>query len=266
MLFLFLLTRPSRGATATDLSESPRLKISTHTPLAGRDVVVIIPFVINFLFLLTRPSRGATPSAVGASCNIHISTHTPLAGRDRSVLRPLPHPQISTHTPLAGRDVVVIIPFVINFLFLLTRPSRGATPSAVGASCNIHISTHTPLAGRDVCHYSASSSARNFYSHAPRGARLLTAIVTDYTGDFYSHAPRGARRGLSPSMFLSVLISTHTPLAGRDGTFTVHVPVSINFYSHAPRGARLKSGRGGFTLWKISTHTPLAGRDSSEHC
>ena len=58
--------------------------ISTHTPLAGRDVV------FNAVLQLRR-----------------ISTHTPLAGRDLPAyflkLRQL---YISTHTPLAGRDPI----------------------------------------------------------------------------------------------------------------------------------------------------------------
>ena len=62
-------------------------RISTHTPLAGRDEA-------NARYLE----------------KLSISTHTPLAGRDRSLfLLPL-NLLISTHTPLAGRDVTVSYP------------------------------------------------------------------------------------------------------------------------------------------------------------
>ena len=58
---LFLLTRPSRDVTNT-LTAAPLItKISTHTPLAGRDCAV-----------RWKPSVNV------------ISTHTPLAGRDPS--------------------------------------------------------------------------------------------------------------------------------------------------------------------------------------
>ena len=78
-------------------------------------------------------------------------------------------------------------------------------------------------------------------------------------------------------------ISTHTPLAGRDGSVLDNLPVESYFYSHAPCGARQKPDTRGrlqntFLLTRplrgatdfrtgfcsggyISTHTPLAGRD-----
>ena len=55
----FLLTRPSRGATAPFAVAASDVPISTHTPLAGRDYSYAVGY---FLF--------------------SISTHTPLAGRD----------------------------------------------------------------------------------------------------------------------------------------------------------------------------------------
>ena len=78
---IFLLTRPSRGATKIKYLADIKKLISTHTPLAGRD---------RF-----RTESGETLS---------ISTHTPLAGRDRTGSIPEKFSQISTHTPLAGRD------------------------------------------------------------------------------------------------------------------------------------------------------------------
>ena len=59
-----------------------RRRISTHTPLAGRDVFRIrcIPFPPEFL--LTRPLRDVTKEVGRADMQELISTHTPLAGRD----------------------------------------------------------------------------------------------------------------------------------------------------------------------------------------
>ena len=213
--------------------------------------------------------------------------------------------RISTHTPLAGRD------------------------SICRMYCSIlSISTHTPLAGRDDMDAYEHSERCDFYSHAPRGARLFVSQPSAYQTDFYSHAPRGARllsgslpptygtflltrpsrgaTGLQSNTPARSLISTHTPLAGRDRMakrilheichFYSHAPrgarhlyddfmaLDTNFYSHAPRGARLplvmpltaelqflltRPSRGATkntvnnsAAFRISTHTPLAGRDN----
>ena len=97
---------------------------------------------------------------------------------------------ISTHTPLAGRDVII------------------GTDSETNS-----ISTHTPLAGRDPGMFERAQIHEDFYSHAPRGARLNIAEYYWKTHNFYSHAPRGARLG-----------------------FLQQRKRKQNFYSHAPRG------------------------------
>ena len=125
------------------------MKISTHTPLAGRneDNDEYNEFV-------------------------DISTHTPLAGRNIVVIVFDAVVVISTHTPLAGRNAAEVIGWMVTgdfyshaprgaqqwnkantvliTLFLLTRPSRGATFVA----------------------FNFNFVEYNFYSHAPRGAQL----------------------------------------------------------------------------------------------
>ena len=126
--------------------------ISTHAPLAGRDMLVSawiagstdfnprapcgarhagkLIDVLRFVFQPTRPLRGATADdALARLRAMNISTHAPLAGRDRLRQDLLPPAvRISTHAPLAGRDGegarVALEPF--------------------------RISTHAPLAGRDL--------------------------------------------------------------------------------------------------------------------
>ena len=56
----FLLTRLSRGATPAQENCSPSGTISTHAPLARRDVILCTPYNKILEFLLTRLSRGAT--------------------------------------------------------------------------------------------------------------------------------------------------------------------------------------------------------------
>ena len=87
----FLLTRPSRDVTAAPGTCVLSDRISTHTPLAGRD-----PTGQKIIF------RG-----------LDISTHTPLAGRDRLCVGCLSGLCISTHTPLAGRDLLTMRPRTI---------------------------------------------------------------------------------------------------------------------------------------------------------
>ena len=77
--------------------------------------------------------------------------------------------------------------------FLLTRPSRGATYSEGEFNHGDLISTHTPLAGRDAADREALGVRENFYSHAPRGARL-DATMQSYFGMLFllTRPSRGA--------------------------------------------------------------------------
>ena len=59
--------------------------------------------------------------------------------------------------------------------------------------------------------------------------------------NFYSHAPRGARHSTLTIDDVLAMISTHTPLAGRDTPGNRDRSTLHNFYSHAPRGARQRS-------------------------
>ena len=165
--------------------------ISTHTPLAGRDVLLC-------LYAGLRRISTHTPLAGRDFDNFHykslnsISTHTPLAGRDPASLGKkkkrsgfqLTRPSrgvtymevikasmtpISTHTPLAGRDHVMVLTDTPP-LFQLTRPSRGVTEYNVPQLLAPSISTHTPLAGRDTYNHLLFLEILNFNSHAPRGA------------------------------------------------------------------------------------------------
>ena len=83
-LTLFQPTRPLRGATlAQPERQTVDLSISTHAPLAGRD--------------MSRPalSSGISYFNPRAPCGARPTTRTP----------PRPRHKISTHAPLAGRDV-----------------------------------------------------------------------------------------------------------------------------------------------------------------
>ena len=55
----FLLTRLSRGATIVPNGTNPAIAISTHAPLARRDIRFHNDDKNSFLFLLPRLARGA---------------------------------------------------------------------------------------------------------------------------------------------------------------------------------------------------------------
>ena len=168
----FLLTRPSRGATEENGLCPDCYRISTHTPLAGRDLTQLSVWLMPSEFLLTRPSRGATQITLppghtwkflltrpsrGATyfMEIHegtfsISTHTPLAGRDQIIAACADGTyNFYSHAPRGARPIPSQCPCKYC-RFLLTRPSRGATRRCSG-----------------------KDRRENFYSHAPRGARRV---------------------------------------------------------------------------------------------
>ena len=144
-------------------------------------------------FLLTRPSRGAT---LEEGQNMQVTQFLltrPSRGATTDNVSGENVGGISTHTPLAGRDEThtrVIDAF--------------------------QISTHTPLAGRDSGSPASSGRSPDFYSHAPRGARLNAGAGHVIEHGFLLTRPS---RGATISCFklcFDCVISTHTPLAGRD--------------------------------------------------
>ena len=111
---------------------------------------------------------------------IGISTHTPLAGRDGIMDKSKQSYIISTHTPLAGRDH--ISPRVFHAtVFLLTRPSRGATVFVIFLVVTGNISTHTPLAGRDPF-YAVLLIAMPISTHTPLAGRDALGFLCLRTG------------------------------------------------------------------------------------
>ena len=98
--------------------------------------------------------------------------------------------------------------------------------------------THTPLAGRDSANPGASSQFNNFYSHAPRGARPGRIPGNQPLCRFLLTRPSRGATLQETAKIVYVIISTHTPLAGRDLFGDMFFALFSDFYSHAPRGAR----------------------------
>ena len=148
VLLPFLLTRPSRGATSWSSWRDNGRRISTHTPLAGRD-----QGTQNYYSQL-----------------LDFYSHAPRGARQVSELVDPHQVDFYSHAPRGARQDGLLI---MNSLteFLLTRPSRGATKYLRRPPRPRTISTHTPLAGRDRSHGTDLKRKLDFYSHAPRGAR-----------------------------------------------------------------------------------------------
>ena len=147
------------------------LNISTHTPLAGRDLFQPLSAYSNFnshapcgarpprrkssaplnQFQLTRPLRGATPWGRVSQRAERFQLTRPLRGATCGAVPCRHAAAISTHTPLAGRDRIYIITQIWQFV----------------------ISTHTPLAGRDNERGCSLWKVLDFNSHAPCGARRM---------------------------------------------------------------------------------------------
>ena len=189
--------------------------ISTHTPLAGRDL-------LNFLYL--RPHRYFNSHAPCGARPVKLSVFTPASVFQ--LTRPLRGATILPKSiarlrsfqltrPLRGATRIGNAALQIQ-IFQLTRPLRGATCRRFFLDFGNFISTHTPLAGRDVHHRTAVRTERHFNSHAPCGARLRAGARRPAPEPFQLTRPlRGATHAVAEVAKYST-ISTHTPLAGRD--------------------------------------------------
>ena len=237
--------------------------ISTHAPLAGRDIPAIA---------MRTKTRNFNPRApCGARRNIrhllfvgmnNFNPRAPCGARPGSRRHGSHYMSISTHAPLAGRDQIAFLIQVTVVIFQPTRPLRGATLTATDISlelrfqptrplrgatqtmtmtaCRLIISTHAPLAGRDDIKVSRISYIGNFNPRAPCGARLRSCKSRNRQRDFNPRAPCGAR----------------------PDAFDVSVDMSNGFQPTRPlRGATARTEKAK-NRFEISTHAPLAGRDS----
>ncbi len=141
-----------------------------------------------------------------------------------------------SHAPRGARPLAASISMHLS-RFLLTRPSRGATICIGTFLFFSHISTHTPLAGRDSCVRSGRRPEQFLLTRPSRGATvcevpdrlpvlfLLTRPSRGATlvlqrihsfGVFLLTRPSRGATLAEPVFQFILIISTHTPLAGRD--------------------------------------------------
>ena len=123
---------------------------------------------------------------------------------------------ISTHPPLARRDIWEDITNAAELDFYSHAPcgARHYTNFFWHIIC---ISTHTPHAGRDLNVSNKTVWAWDFYSHAPCGARRSSASADCISFQFLLTRPMRGATITCLIITLCFIISTHTPLARRDG-------------------------------------------------
>ena len=239
--------------------------ISTHAPLAGRDLEKLDSLTGHSFISTHAPLAGRDCEVDVGAPELVISTHAPLAGRDEKVDDCVDRVSISTHAPLAGRDLLV----------------------ACGRVSRKTISTHAPLAGRDnFGDREDTETILYFNPRAPCGARLALEAAPGLVVIFQPTRPLRGATGLYIVFWSRFGISTHAPLAGRDANVvTTRLPDSKFQPTRPLRGATTKPKQAtgyedafqptrplrGATSGSsaipppspISTHAPLAGRDRS---
>ena len=191
----FQPTRPLRGATELHDQGRAGVHISTHAPLAGRDVsALLFQRGGNQRFQPTRPLRGATE--VFRTLQTCVRNFNPRA-------------------PCGARQENVNI-LILTYLFQPTRPLRGATTSAYLSLRSTSISTHAPLAGRDTVAKVNAVTEVTFQPTRPLRGATLACCKWEQFYNISTHAPLAGRDGFVHRLSTFDEISTHAPLAGRD--------------------------------------------------
>ena len=109
-----------------DVKNSPT-KISTHAPLAGRDLSLFPVSKGSQAFQPTRPLRGATNNRQVIFTLHLISTHAPLAGRDDCTVRAICKATDFNPRAPCGARLTQSKLSDLQTEFQPTRPLRGAT-------------------------------------------------------------------------------------------------------------------------------------------
>ncbi len=123
------------GARRNWARRSPRYGISTHAPLAGRDILSVRRLEVRQDFNPRAPCGARLPRTGRSVFNSYFNPRAPCGAR------------------LAKGKFDMS-----EFLFQPTRPLRGATGAAQRQDFPRQISTHAPLAGRD------RTAARRLYA------------------------------------------------------------------------------------------------------
>ena len=213
----FQPTRPLRGATEEMAQKRSGSLISTHAPLAGRDITTRLAVDGETGYFNPRAPCGAR--RIVQALPQTASYFNPRAPCGARPMAALPFTRIVYFNPRApcGARLGYLTREQTHDEFQPTRPLRGATSTTLRSRSKNCISTHAPLAGRDYVSWCWDSSYCFISTHAPLAGRddCKLTILT--------------RRNK---------ISTHAPLAGRDCESGEPLSHRKYFNPRAPCGAR----------------------------
>ena len=149
---------------------------------------LLIPYLAPF-FSIFHPRHQIT----GGNITYIHSTHTPLARRDEiTITMKFVQNDFYSHAPCGARPTAFLIGNSVPNISTHTPLARRDHRAAFHSSCT-SISTHTSLARRDLNFDHMYRHDRNFYSHAPCGARRFTRACLDVISRFLLTRPmRGA--------------------------------------------------------------------------
>ena len=187
----FQLTRPMRGATHASISTLSVLRISTHTPHAGRDsdgVRVHVPIS-------------------------HFNSHAPCGARLHGGNPNRPCRNFNSHAPCGARRAR-FMKFVLRKNFNSHAPCGARPLSNDDLIAEPDFNSHAPCGARRRAETSTRTT-RGFQLTRPmRGATFLLPFALMRLLNFNSHAPCGARRTTSMLVFVIVEFQLTRPMRG----------------------------------------------------
>ena len=130
--------------------------------------------------------------------------------------------------------------FLSNHFCWSTRPVRGETARCRPSSKMQRISIHSPRSGRDIDSMHFRSRPENFNPLAPCGARPAANTAHKLYRAFQSTRPVRGETSNGYANMPDIIISIHSPRAGRDASSSRTASPRKNFNPLAPCGARPK--------------------------
>ena len=213
--------------------------ISTHAPLAGRDVLTSRNRHCQSHFNPRAPCGARLKPVMRTAGVTYFNPRAPCGARHIDNGLGCTFDDFNPRAPCGARPQPYLTHSRKNSPFQPTRPLRGATLSVSKFATLKRISTHAPLAGRDHNIAETPTLSKNFNPRAPCGARLLIRNTGLARHAFQPTRPLRGATVVRVVPRISFEISTHAPLAGRD---RYPAPRSLHRSKHfnprAPCGAR----------------------------
>ena len=216
--YQFQPTLPARGATSFRQPLRDGKPFQPTLPARGATGFADSIFGV-FQFQPTLPARGATTTDfIPFTAENHFNPRSPHGERQQGRRCRSRHSDISTHAPRTGSDAETLKAEYNPIEFQPTLPARGATTVKPCVTPVLTISTHAPRTGSDQRYSMQPQDAVNFNPRSPHGERHNTRPHSDGRFRFQPTLPaRGATVSNSASIW-RILISTHAPRTGSDGS------------------------------------------------